>query len=277
MLLSDRKQLEDAIVTALGARPQLSAKELHRAVQSTRTYSIQGLYKELHKLESSGVIVKEGLQYSLRLPWTLKLADFAETATAQYVQHAGEVLTLPKKGKKRIWHFRDVQQLNNFWSQVLLFLIQHVPDNTLYSWMPHPWYHLVYTEQEQQYTDAVRRMDVRLYIINRGQTYLDRWVEQFWKQPHIEYSFHAKPLNSVAQNTYLNVIGDYVLTVKLGSGITQSIELLYRKTRNSEAVDFRAVFRVFNQKVKATMWLERNEKKSHRIKSVFRRHFGIVS
>ncbi len=276
MLCNPRQQLEDRIVTALGQRPRLAAKELHHKVQTGHRYSIQGLYKELRKLEADGVVVKQGLRYSLRIPWILELLELSNTLEKSYMTMARQLVDLPVTGKKQILHFNTLLQLNNYWAQVLLFLMHHVKEKNLYSYMPHPWYHLIYAEQELQYIEAVKRMHVRLSIINRGKTYLDRWVEQFWKQPHIEYSFHPAPLRHVPQNVYLNVIGEYVITVKLGAVITKDIEQLYSKTRNSEDINFPEMFRVLNQKIQATMWVEHNKKKAQVLKGHFHRHFGIA-
>jgi len=275
MLFDDDQQLEERIVRVLGVKPQLTANEILKLVNKKKSYSIQGLYKELKKLEYSGVVSKEKKQYSLRIPWVLETIDFSAKLNSRYISGAQDIISLPAMGKKSIWHFTNLQQLNNFWSQVLLFLMQKVEDPPLFSLMEHPWYHLIFTEQEQQYIDAVHRTKTQLYIINKGKTYLDKWAEQFWNESHIEYSFDSRPLRNNPKNVYLNAIGDYVLTVKLDASISKDIEKVYNNTVDAEAVNHSEIFRVFSQKVKVTMWLEHNPAKAKKITGVFRRYFGL--
>ncbi len=275
MLFDDDQQLEERIVRVLGVKPQLTANELLKLVNKKKSYSIQGLYKELKKLEYGGVVSKEKKQYSLRIPWVLETIDFSAKLNSRYISGAQDIISLPVMGKKSIWHFSNLQKLNNFWSQVLLFLVQKVDDRRLFSVMEHPWYHLIFTEQEQQFIDAVERTKTQLYIINKRKTYLDKWVEQFWNESHIEYSFDSRPLRNNPKNVYLNAIGDYVLTVKLDDAITKDIEQVYNSTVNAEAVNHSEIFQVFNQRVKATMWLEYHPTKAKRITGAFRRHFGF--
>lgn len=275
MLASTQQKLEDEIIYTLSVRPNVSAAQIYTIVQGKKRYSIQGIHKELRKLESYGVVVKRKKLYSLCLPWVLSFESLAQQVQEKYILQPKNIITLPKKGAKHILHFSNLLQLNNYWAQVLIHLIQNVDTRMLCSYMPHPWFHLVYTDQEKQYIEAVQKTGTALYILNRSKTYLDQWAEKFWQKPEIEYSFSNKPFKQLPPTIYLNTIGGYVLTVKLGAEITSDIERLYTKTKSSEDIDYSEIFRVFNQRVKATLWLENNEKKAKSIEGVFRRHFGI--
>lgn len=276
MLFDSHTSLEERIVQRLTHKPNSTANDILLHIEKQKAYSVQGLYKELRKLEANGVVVKSAQRYSLRIPWVLECLDFAEELRNNYTTHANEIVRMPEAGKKSIWHFTNLLQLNNFWSQVLVFALQKTQQSELFSYMPHPWYHLVYTDQERQYVQSLKRVGTTLYVINRGKTYLDTWAERFWKEPYIEYSFYPKAFGQVPQNTYINCIGDFVLTVKLSASITKDIEKLYTQTRGAEDINYAEIFQVFHQRANATMWLEKNLTKAKKIRSTFFRHFGLM-
>lgn len=272
MLLEADKNVEDRLVEVLAKYSAQTAAQLHKAIGDC---SIQAIYKELGKLEQQGVVIKIDRRYSLRVPWILELADLAEQATKTYANARAAAIVLPKEGERVIWHFTDLLKLNNFWSQLLLVLLQQSGERILLTWMPHPWFHLVYSEQEQQYIKSLELTQTRLYLINGGQTFLDHWAERYWQGEHIEYSLAESPFAKEDPSIYYNVVGDYVITGRLDREITEEIEALYAKTKSMDEVDFSEVFRIFNSRVRASLWLEYKPEKAKEVRKKFERYFGI--
>lgn len=276
MLLQPEENLEELLVKLLAGQAGCTAASLQKAVaHNGRLYSIQAVYKELGKLEIQGVVVKAAKKYSLRAPWVLEFADLAQTALQTYADAKLAQVSLPKVGERQIWHFTDLLKLNNFWSQVLLVLLQQSGENSLLTWMPHPWFHLVYSKQEQQYLKALELTRTQLYLINGGQTFLDHWAERFWQAEHIHFSLAASPFAEEDTSIYYNVVGDYLITGRLDKEITREIERLYQQTVSMETLDLPEVFRIFNSRVRATLWVEHKPEKAAAIRKKFERYFGV--
>lgn len=275
MLLETNQKLDDLIVEKLSRKTSLTADLLHdQLLEGGKEFTIQALYKTLRRLEEAGVVVKNKKKYSLRLSWVADLADLAKSASINYLKSAKA--SLPKKGRRIIWHFSNLLALNNFWSQVLLLLIQYSDQKKLLTWMPHPWYHLVYSEQEEQYIRSLTLTDTQLYLINGGTTFLDHWAERYWQSENIEYSSAQSVFSKEESNIYLNIIDDYVLRVKLDDKITAEIEKLFQSTKSMDDVEFSELFRVFGQKVQANMWLENNPEKAAAYSKKFKNFFGKI-
>jgi len=273
MLLETNQKLDDMIVELLSTKAALTAHLLRdQLLVVGKEFTIQAIYKTLGRLERSGVIVKNRMKYSLRLSWVVDLADLADNASSNYLRVAKK--TLPKTGRRVIWHFQNLLSLNNFWSQILLSLVENSTDRTLFSWMPHPWFHLVYSEQEEQYIRSLGLTNTKLYLVNGGKTFLDRWTERFWQTNNIEYSFANSVFLKTHPNTYINVIDNYVLTVKLDENITKEIEGLYSAVQSMDDVEFSELFRVFGAGVRASLWLENNPTKAATYRKRFKSFFG---
>ncbi len=140
----------------------------------------------------------------------------------------------------------------------------------------HSWFHLIYSEQEEQYIRSLTFTNTKLYLINGGKTFLDHWSERYWQKENIEYSFAESVFSIQNSNTYINVIDDYVLTVKLDESITKEIEHLYASTNSMDGIEFSELFRIFGQKVRASMWLENNPTKASAYNRKFKNFFGKI-
>jgi hypothetical protein len=274
MLLQAEQNTEELLVSTLAESGPVSASVLHQELAAQgKPVSVQAVYKALGGLEEQGVIVKEGRRYGLRAPWVLDLANLTQRALSLYADPSAS-LQMPIRGKRQIWHFNDLLKLNNFWSQVLLVLVKRTNESVLLSWMPHPWYHLVYSRQEEQYLKALELSSIRLYLINEGTSYLDRWTGRYWEAEHIDYSFGESPFSKEEMTHYYNVLGDYVVTVRLDTGTAEIIDQLYRETGSAEKLDPQAISRIFSTRVRASLWLEHNPEKAKEMRRRFVRHFG---
>jgi len=74
---------------------------------------------------------------------------------------------------------------------------------------------------------------------------------------------------------YINVIDDYVFTVKLDNQTTKAINNFYNNTSSIEKMNLSNMLDIFHGKVKASIWLEKNPEKAQKIKGRFTRFFGI--
>lgn len=275
MLLEINQKLDDLIVGLLSKKAALSADSLHNQLfENGKEFTIQAVYKTLRHLEEAGVVVKNKKKYSLRLSWVVDLADLAKKASFNYRKSAQA--SLPQKDRRIIWHFTDLLSLNNFWSQILLLLIERSESRTLLTWMPHPWFHLLYSEQEEQYIRSLALTNTRLYLINGGQTFLDHWAERYWQDRNIEFSSAESTFGKEEANIYLNVIDDYILIVKLDGEITGEIEKLFQSVSSMDDIEFSELFRIFGQKVRTSMWLENNPEKAAAYHKKFKNFFGKI-
>ncbi len=271
-----RKNLSQYIIQSLSSQQFLEVSDLLKKITeaSGKDYSIQGLYKELKKLQEEGVLFKLGNQYSLRLPWVLDFISLADSISATYIERPQLPLILPEINKKEIWHFTDLLKMNDFWSHVILALLQQSKNKILLGWNPHPWFHLVQTKQEEQYIKSLKLANSKLYLIVGGDSFLDRWTEKFWDKKMMEYSFGKSDFHN-ERSTYFNVVDDYVLTVKLDPKISQSIDDIYKNTKSLNDLDLQSIFSIFHQKTKSSVWLEKNPERARKIGIKFKKFWGI--
>ena len=276
MLLRANENLEDLIVRILARKQKLAAKQIHKNIcNETKSYSLQGVYKELGKLQNEGVVVKNKGVYSLRLPWILELVSLADTMARQYIESIPGDLILPSENKKTTWYFTSLFRLNDFWSQILLHIIQQSTSKTVLAWNAHPWVHLAQTRQEAQFIRSLKLAHSKMYLIVGGKTALDTWAQQFWDPSIVEYSFNKSTYDN-NRNEYINIIDEYILTIKLTNDMADQIEQLYQQTTSIDVLNVADIIELFNSRTKAKITLEKNHRKAKIHVQRFKRFFGNI-
>lgn len=274
MFLEGREKLGEHIIRLLGEHPKSSVEDMRASLRAKGIIvTIQAIYKELRILRKSGIIVKTGKHYRLAFAWILHLADFAERLRTTYLRDAENTSLLPPAGKKNVWRFQSLLQLNEFWSHILLLLVERSSQKKLLGWNPHPWFHLVQTKQEERYITSLKLTRGTLYLILGGKTFLDRWAEHFFDKSVVRYSFGKSTFHPL-RSLYINVIDEYVLTVKLDKNTTVAIDEFYEEVNKHEDLDSAVIMDIFHSNARATLQLEHSPLKARKLRKKFSNFFG---
>ncbi len=278
MLLGINLQLENCIIHALSERPNLSAKAIHQKCrQNDILVSIQSVYKVLKQLEQDAVIIKNKTTYSLRIPWILNLAKFAERAESVYFDLNYLKSILPKDEKQKIsWQFSDMVTLDGSWAQVLLAMAHDSTETYATSYCPHTWFDLIIQKQNDQFLNSFHKLVSDDYMIVGGNTPLDRYSKKIWeKYPRQKYfllpdgeSFKKE------RNKSFTVIDDYILTITLDQETVNFIDEIYKKFPSYNEIDPDYIIELVKRKIKAKLVLKKHPKDAQKIKNRFKKIFG---
>jgi hypothetical protein len=275
MLLGSKEKLADAIMRLFERRSEWTALELQEAIAAyNHSYTLRAVYKELHKLQQYGVVVKVKDTFSLSATWILELLDYAERI---YSRHLGGVAmkhVLPDVGQKFRWRFSNLSRMDAFWLQVMFSLFENSSKKVAFSWSPRFWFPLVNYAKEQQAMRAMRIAGNKLYMIIGGESYLDRIGSQYWTRDVYEWSFTESPFES-EHYKYICVIDDFLFTVKYDKATMDRIDLLFDKVDSREDINPAEVYSVFSSPCKVMIQIEQSRRKVQPIKRKFGDYFGI--
>jgi hypothetical protein len=130
MILSDPERLESLLIRLLAAHPSSTACWLHQhCCTKQRSFSIQGIYHELRKLQKRGVIVKFGDVYSLSLSWAFEFVQFSDQIYDHYIESPSHPEILPKENSSKTWGFSNLLRLDDLWVQAMIAILREIPKN----------------------------------------------------------------------------------------------------------------------------------------------------
>lgn len=272
---STEPSLEQILLRLLAEEPHLSAERLRVvASQGKNTYSPAAVYKVLSRLLSSGVVVKSGSQYSLSLAWVFELLTFADNISKTYFSDEYVGTLLPSTGKRIAWKFTNLTRCNEFWNQLLLALLKGVRGEDVFSWVPYPWFVLLQDDRESRLHQAFKMSGRTFYTSFGSSGALEPIVKKLYNHKNQIISFAKGPLHEL-KNSYIDVVGDYVLTVTLAPDSARSINGLFSELRTRHAVNLGKHLAVLSERCKVTVTIECNQKKAAKLRQPLQVFFGL--
>lgn len=275
MYLHLSENMETAIVRCLAERPSLTAKELHeRLAQRRHTASRSSVYEKLKKLQENGVVVKLDRGFTVDLSWASELLDFATDVQSRYLDHAISSGILVAPGQKRAWRFRSLRGLCEFWQHLQLAIGATSDDKCLLDWSPYLLFDLVCTyggSRCDRTLAALKRLGgsgLRIYEGTRplNQTILRQSRNVQFTAASAESPYHRQ------QNTILNVLGDYVVTIRLDERAVFELDELFSLPALPER---HVTHRTLAQPVNVRLCLQNDAQKVRCHRRRFAAYFGV--
>jgi len=274
MLLQTQENLEELIVKVLAHAPSMSADKIRQAIaKDFRRYSAQAIFKELHKLQRVGVVVRVKRDYSLSMAWALDFVNLGDVIYDQYVAKTPLGTILPDMVKRKSWKCSDFCRVSNFWLHTKSALFEHTRQRLMYEWEPHPWVHLIHHEKQLALYRVFKRGGWHISKIVGGGSYLDRLYAPAWPKDVITHSFAPGPFYELT-NTYLNVIGDYVFTIAIEPKHNRELEELYASMSSAKQIKVEKITDLLYRKAKFSVKLEENSKRAEQLRRQFVEYFG---
>lgn len=274
ILPSTEPSLEQTMLRLLSSEPHLTAERMRAlASQGRGKFSPAAVYKVLSRLLSTGVVVKSGSRYSLSLAWVFELLTFADHVSKTYFSDDYVGTLMPSPGKRLSWKFTDLTRCNEFWNQLLLGLLKHTEAEDVFSWVPYPWFALLQDARESRLHKAFK-MSGRRFFTNFGPSgSLESAVRKLYNHKNQTISFARGPLSEL-KNSYIDVVGDYVLTVTLAPDAARRTNHLFSELGHRHEVSPGKHLAVLSQRCKTSVVIECNPKKAQRLRKPLQEFFG---
>jgi len=269
MILGQNKNLDDIIVLELFKKPNQTAQELtHVVTKNERRYSLQAIYKELRKLITDEVVVKNGPRFHLRLDWVTALSRFSESLFKKSMEPLGKAHVFPPPGGKKEWSVMGFANVMEFVAEIISLAEKYSKDK------PHQWHYLIGQKKFLNLKKKLYVSDIKTYMIIGAKTPLDVWASRFWKSD-TEYDFSKSPLWKI-RDKHINVIGDFIITTKLSRKAARVIDETYNTYRKESDIPLAMhAIQYGCRSEKFHITVENSSRKANSIKAKFKKVFWV--
>lgn len=268
--------LEQLCLNIMSERPYVTAEKLRVLASSNkRKFSPAAVYKVLNKLLTAGVVVKAGTRYSLSLTWVFGVFSFAERLSKSYFCDEYLDSLLPEPGKRRSWKFTDLPRCNDFWNQLLLALLKRTPQVDSFAWVPSPWFVLLPEDRDSRLQQVFRMTNRKFYSAFGTSRRFEAIVRKLYDHDNQILAFGKKPFHT-RDTRYLDIVGDYVLTVSIDRKTSDEINALFADSKRGEP-NMSIALTILRQRSRATITIEQSQRKATRLRRALARVFDIES
>jgi hypothetical protein len=266
--------LAQALISILAKKKSASARWLwQRSAAVYRSCSIQAVYKELRKLEQTGVVIKAGKEYCLSLSWILSSLHHFDGLYTSLMTNSSLSTTLDKNHRHGSWKFYDLARTDDFWVQMMLNLFQESAQRQMYCWLPFPWFELVHHPKEVRFEESIRKLRAHMSNIIGGDGFLWRYCTKEWPTDVYDTSFAPSPFKDLCDTTLL-VIDDFVLSIKSDDATTKMLKRFFSEVNSAADLTPQRVTKLLTSKVRFQVKLEKNLAKATKLERVFRNYFA---
>lgn len=278
MILAAHHKLEDSILEIFAFQGNLSVKQVIIVLRRKgKNVTEQGVYRVLRKLQNDGIIVKTKNYYNIRLAWLVELSEIIKQMEKTYLHETYLEQFLPQENEKYVWHFSDLDKMNNFWSQILIALSKHSKRRIALSYSPHLWYLIGQKTQENQFTESYMAGLKKSYFIVGGRTYLDKFSLTLFEKPtgkEQRYLATESEYIEKRRSLAIDIIDDYVLSTNLDKKTTAIIEKIFQDSDTLKQVDEKSIQEMWKRKIKGKIILKKDSRKSREYYRKFEKIFG---
>lgn len=274
MLCTDKAKLDELLLALLTKRPLQTVEELSAELaRQPRHYKTSSVYQELRKLVALGVVSRFGRRYSLRMGWVLNLIETAESMYRSHVAPESLLPLLPQPGTSRRWTFTSLPKLVQFWTNLLLLLLEQDEAHGLIEEVPHAWFHIVDEKTEQQFLRALLATGSSYHLLVHGETAIDKSYSQIWNRAFGEISFGHSVI-SRDERSYWSVAGPYLIHVRLNASFANRIRTSFEAAgKGANASSIMLPFLL--EPTHIALKIENNRSKADQHYRAFDRFFGL--
>ncbi len=280
MLSRGDTKLEKFIIRFLSKQGFLSVEDLHKKLNKFGIdVSIQGIYRVLRKLQSEGVIIKENQKISLRISWIFELKRHVENMESTYLNAVYLESFIPKNDRgKYVWQFTKFLKLANFWDQLLIAVATISKGKISCHYSPYPWFNIADPAHTTIFNKTYASVIKKEYIIFGGRTFLHKYEPGDLVSLDYEDKYYAIPEEYIEKDRriYIDVIGDYVLTIKVDAKTTERLENLYKNLTSEKDILNNSLVEFFDKKISTKVTVEKNGKKAKKYRTRFEKIFGPI-
>lgn len=274
MLFNRTSTTEDYVVKIL-SRGSMPKPKLVEMIKEKFKVSKQGAYKAIRKLYKEEVVSIRDKNISLHLSWVTKLSDFSKETLQNYGGESGkEEFMQLQEGESLTYKFKSLLNLDILWTHVLAsFLENRKSDSDLLIFNPHQWFLLGRKDVEENLLRKTKEKGIKWLQIIGGNTDLDKEIIKMLSSREISFSLTEKKYFN--ENTYINVLGDFVIEATLSERAVLGIEKIFsiHKELESAAKEIATLIKENTgiQKLK----IMRSKRKTLTVRKIFMRHFWI--
>lgn len=257
--------LTNRIIDALASGPR-DKVELRNEVIGTRLTS-QAFYKALAQLRAAEIVTVNKNTLSLSVVWLRRETQRLEAMTAAYHLPAyRSYFDGLKTGKKLLFRFKTLRELDLFWTQAILVAIPSAhQDAAILSILPHDWFEVLSSNFDVWY-ELLGRTNPHCNVITHGSSAEGRYA----KHPgvsNVEVLYGENPIKQ-KESDYIQVIDDLIFEATLDERAVVGIRrAMQGETHGLEKIaDSPGTFR---------LTIRRDERRAVALKKRFQKYFTL--
>lgn len=234
--------------------------------------SKQSIYVALRKLLKKEVVAgssKKGL--SLTRSWIDSLNEFTSSISTD-----NDPIVNLKDKESFTYTFNNLTVCDIFWDHAVRVMLPTTNKATPLVFInPHQWFFVAREKSEESFWNHLNSEGFISLMCVSGNTPLDYYIGSTLFSTTQNLKFSPVDDKKLKVSTYINVIGEYIITVILNKKISSEIDAWYKNTNKITEHTKQTINTIINQKGMAKMNILRDSKKADMYRKKYQKYFAL--
>ena len=193
-----------------------------------KSVTFQAVRKALLQLIEEGVLLKEQNQFNINKEWVINSKKQLDTLYEELTREKVNPRRIDSiQGEVSVFTFDSLNELMKFWQELIddWFVNFKEGDSNINCYQAaHAWEGLLHLDREKELMGQLKKKGIISYIINAGNTLLDRNIRKFYQDIGIKVAISAST-SSFDKSYYVGSYGDLIVQAQYPEEIVKDIEL----------------------------------------------------
>ncbi len=265
LLNKENNDVKDLVFTILTEEYPLKIIELTNFIKKRygKSVTFQGVRKALMQLQKEGIVLKEGMGFSLNKQWVQESKSFLDKLYLRLVE--GETRSKNKKfdsieGEVSVFTFDSVNEMMRAWeelSDVWFKSFKKGEYNVNCYQAAHSWEILLHPDIEAKLMSQAKQKGIKSYILCTEKTPLDRNIVRFHDKIGVKMVIVPSSSN-FDKSHYIGTYGELIIQAKYPDEIVKKLDIFFRKNTSIEDLNLAELSKIVNTKVQVKMTVIKN-------------------
>jgi hypothetical protein len=170
--------------------------------------------------------------------------------------------------------FTSLLSLDEFWTHLMVLLVEQGSERAIYNFCPHPWFYFVHQKHLDKFYRTLVRRRYRIFVLLGADTFLDRYFVDHTDSNLYSCAYGTGARVSGSQSQHVMVIGDFVIRVSLNRKIARVIDACFKTIRSTDLGEIRRLQGALNQSARVRMQITKSASQAAALRRRFLDIFG---
>lgn len=273
-----KKSAKDLIISTLTFNYPLTLSKLTNNIKKKYGASVtfQGVRKAVNLLIEQGIVEKKGKEFLLNKNWIRDLRDFSDELYDSYFsENPGikDIETITEDMK--IYTFDNLIEVDLFWNKIITKWFSTHPEikeRVYVQQFAHMWPVLGQMQEEASITNVIHKYNLKFYILNNGNTKLDKWCKNYYEGLGAFYTTNPKGKKE-ENDKYYSIYGDFIIQTTYPKEIANQIDEIYESSTNFENFKAHELIKILKRKIEIKVMVMKNSLIAEQLRKGILAHF----
>ena len=258
-IVSNNSSVKSDIVSILSKNWPLGAKKIYFDIKKRgHKVTYQAVHKSLKELVATGIIEKSKKKYEISEKWLEELRAFA-SSVGKYAgpPNLPTLREFVNDGEIKSFHFHTFEEMEVYRKKLQWeFLSNPNKEHQYYSEASHLKSPIVFSEKSLSILDMIKEMKTLCYLLVRGNSALDRWCADYYRNDFVRVNTGA----SCALSSDLMILDDIIVQCFVPEAFASEVDKVYTLAKALEEVNIPRFYRdIYKAQMEFRVVIQKNK------------------